>query len=82
MSDPIDDLTLELLRNIRFRLEGGTVWLQIASDVIARDEERREALDAMQAQRLFLKRELDKLDAAITLCGWYWALHEAGAPCQ
>ncbi|MEO1710950.1 MAG: hypothetical protein AAFR70_11845 [Pseudomonadota bacterium] len=79
MREAIDDLTLEVLQNVRFRLEGGTVWLKLATDVIERDEERREALDAMLAQRQFLKRELDKLDAAITLCGWQWGEPKGGA---
>ena len=83
MINPIDTVTLDLLRSIRFRLNGGSVWLEIATNVIVNDEDRCEALDAMRAQRAFLQRELNKLDAAITLCDCEWGLvTKEGAPCR
>ena len=68
MNQHLDSTILELLTSIRFRLEGGTPWLKIAARIIERDEIRTEATDAMLAQREFIERELQKLDAAITLC--------------
>ncbi|MEL7544446.1 MAG: hypothetical protein AAGJ70_11805 [Pseudomonadota bacterium] len=68
MTHHIDNVILDLLHGIRFRFDGGTVWLKIAEGVIERDENRREALDAMLTQRRFIQSELDNLNAAITLC--------------
>ncbi|MEO0620496.1 MAG: hypothetical protein AAFZ01_14610 [Pseudomonadota bacterium] len=69
MTDHETDRTiLVLLQSIRFRLNGGTVWLKIAEGVIERDEGRQDAIDAMLAQRRTLEWELSKLNAAITLC--------------
>ncbi len=65
---PADIVSLQLIRSIAFRLDGGFVHLRIAEGVIERDDDRRHAVEALHRQRALIAAELAKLDAAITVC--------------
>ncbi len=65
---PADLVTLQLIRSIASRLDGGLVHLRIAEGVIERDDDRRHAIEALHTQRALIAAELVKLDAAITVC--------------
>ena len=65
---PADIVTLQLIRSIAFRLDGGFVHLRIAEGVIERDDDRQKAVEALHKQRALIAAELAKLDTAITVC--------------
>jgi len=68
MMTPADIVTLQLIRSIAFRLDGGLVNLKIAEGMIERDDDRQKAVESLQKQRALIAAELVKLDAAITVC--------------
>ncbi len=65
---PADLVTLQLIRSIAFRLDGGLVHLRIAEGIIERDDDRRNAVEARQKQRALIVAELVKLGAAVAVC--------------